>query len=500
MTHLLHLTPAGAQYWTRTGQGWQPLTGEPDSSRPVWVVTDLAEESFADVETPRLYGRDRRDVIERQLGMRFPDTPYRRRLDFAHGDKLLDRLAPTRHTLFGIAPAERVNAELDAKNLSVAALCPTSLLLAHIGQRKRLPPDLFVVLPSAAGLRIVFLKNRIPVLTRLAAIPDQVASQAEEIIRTHRYLENMRTIARGVPPPPVLILGQAADFAAPLRAARLEVITPPASWNPAQTDWRLRLFELAIRKQPFGQLAPVARRTLYLSERLRKGTLLAAALSLVAGVAATGTNLQSIFSIEHDKQLDQAAAQSLNAQLAIVDQRIAAIGPAPDLMRRAVELNERELESAPALDQQLHQLGKVLEGEGQTRVSALEWHLLAADAKPCAKQMQAAPDATPPADAPADADATQAAQRKVELLYETVFPADITLRAKAQTLRTISARLAQLPGAALIQDPAKELAKGALRGGEQASESERSASWCLTLPGVTAHGPTTVANARITKP
>jgi hypothetical protein len=47
MTTLLHLGAAGRQLWARNRNGWQPLIGEPDTRQPVWVVTDLAEESLA---------------------------------------------------------------------------------------------------------------------------------------------------------------------------------------------------------------------------------------------------------------------------------------------------------------------------------------------------------------------------------------------------------------------------------------------------------------------
>ena len=139
MTTLLHLSPTEHQLWSRTRSGWQPLSGEVDTRQPVWVVTNLAEESLAEIETPRLYGRDRADLITRQLISRFPDTPYRSRLNVLHGSKLLDRFAPVRHTLFGIAAAERLNSTLDSLGVSVAALCPTTLLLARFGQHKSLP-------------------------------------------------------------------------------------------------------------------------------------------------------------------------------------------------------------------------------------------------------------------------------------------------------------------------------------------------------------------------
>lgn len=506
MTVLLHLSAAGAHYWTRSKQGWQRLPEAPAPSQPVWVVTDLAEEGFAEIETPRVHGRDRSDLLARQLGMRFADTPYRMRLNIQHGDALIDRLLPTRHTLFGITSADKINAELDAKSLSVAALCPMSLLLTRIGQSRRLPADLFIVLPSAAGLRIVFLKNRIPVLTRLAAIPDQASAQAEEIIRTHRYLENMRTIARNSQPA-VLVLGDGQAFDAPLSAARLNVIESTGPWRGDRDTLLKTLFDRALRHQPFGQLAPIERRTVYLSGRLRQASLAAAALSLCAGVGAAALNLSTIFDIERDKAADQATSAQLNDQIAALDRRIAAMGPSPEQVRQVVELNANEIERAPAFEHHLRQIGQALRSEGSARVAELEWQLLDAGVQPCAKRLQEMPghattptdDAAANADANADSGAAAPATRQVEIFYKIILGADVTPRARAQTVQAVSAQLTQmarLPQSALLMDPAKSLATGTLRGGDgPASDDERTFSWCLALPGIPPTEPQPLARA-----
>lgn len=483
MTVLLHISGVGPQYWRRTSQGWQALEGAPDPKQPVWVVTDLAEESFVDIDVPRVYGRDRRDFIARQLATRFPDTPYRSRPDFRSRGTLLERLLPSRYTLFGISGTEKINEELDAKKLTVAALCPTSLLLTRIGQRKRLHADLFVVLPSRAGLRIVFLKDRIPVLTRLAPIPDQVKAQADEIIRTLRYLENMRTIPRDGPPPPVMILGNAAEFAEPLGAARLELIEPPSRWNVLQGDWRLPLFDLAIKEQPFGQLAPIERRVEHLARALRKWARVAAGLSLCAGVAATIANVWSLFDIKQEIRRDELAVERLHGELSSIDQRIATLVQSPDLVRRALDLNAQELESAPSLDTYMRKLGPVLEGYEHVRVTSLDWRLLDAGTKPCSTHTRTAPNVQTPADTSADTPAVDHAERGVELFYEVSLAAGVTPREKARTLHDISARLSKLPGAKILGDAATDLAKSTLRGGnEPTADNERNAAWCLTLP------------------
>ncbi len=480
MTTLLHLTAAGPQYWRRLRGEWQPLAAPPDTPRPVWIVTDLAEETLVDIDIPRLYGANRNTLLERQLTTRFPDTPYRRTLDIAHGTTLLDRLAPVKHTLFGLPAAKRIEDELDARRLSIATLCPTTLLLAHLGQHKSLPPNLFIVLPTSAGLRIVFLKNRLPVLTRLAPIVNDARAQAEEILRTHRYLGNTRILPFGAPPPAVLLLGKADDFAAPLATAKIGLAPPPASWKiPAADDWRPFLFELAVRKQPYGQLAPLQRRIPWMASHLRRMALTGAALTLCTGLTTAAISLKEIFDIQRTRTADARLHQETRSNLDLIEKTIATLGTTPDKMRRAIEINDHEIIGAPPFARQMKQIAQALGDPPPARIALLEWQVLPASATPCQRYL---PPASTDAAAPAETTENTAAPLKAELAFQIALPTSISPRLKTEAVRQISARLSRIPGATLIQDPAKSLSKDTLRGGGSASEDpDKAPLWCLTL-------------------
>ncbi len=470
MKTILYLGPNGHQWWGRDRHGWHQLNGETEN--PIWVITDLAEESFAEVEVPRLFGRDRTAFIERQLANRFPDTPYRSVLP-SHGGSLYERLAPRRQTFIGVAATGRLHAELDAIEAPIAGVWPISFLLASFCRNRHLPPELLVVLPRPDALRIVFIKNRTPLLTRLAPTPDEPAAQLEEISRTQRYLENTRLMQRGDHACPVLLLGNPDSFAG-LPASALHLISPPPPWDAeAPTDWRFPLFQLALRSPP-GQVAPLARRSDFVADQLRKGALAASAVGLVGGIAAASGNVSSIFDTLQQRTTVAATNQTLSARLAEVEQRIAGVGVAPEAVQRAIALDQEEIVSAPMLEPHLRFVADTLKKSPGLRLKHFEWHLLAASEKPCAK---AAP-ADPAQGQPAPGGATRA----VELTMEVRLPETYGPRDRALALRNLSNDLATNHDLRLVKDPAQELAQNVLQGGNL-KEVEENHTWCLSLPG-----------------
>ncbi|MGE5385604.1 MAG: hypothetical protein ACM3SV_06940 [Betaproteobacteria bacterium] len=470
MKTILYLGPTGHQWWGRDRHGWHLLNGE--TEHPVWVVTDLAEESFAEIEVPRLFGRDRAAFVARQLANRFPDTPYRSILPH-HGGSISERLAPRRQTLLGITASGRLHAELDAIEAPIAGVWPISLLLASFCRSRHLPPELLVVLPRPEALRIVFIKNRVPLLTRLAPTPDDPSAQLEEISRTQRYLENTRLIQRSDHACPVLLLGNPDSFAGQ-PASALHLISPPPPWDAEPpSDWRFPLFQQAFRSPP-GQVAPLGRRGDFVADRLRKGALAASAIGFVAGIAAAGGNVSAIFSTMQQRDAVAATSQNLGARLTEVEREIAGVGVAPEVLHRAIALDTEEITSTPAWDTHLRFIADTLGKSPGLRLKHFEWHLLAASEKPCAKAATAAEPVTaePAPNAPA---------RAVELAMEVRLPETYGPRDRALALRNFSNDLAANHSLRIIKDPAKELAQGALQGGNL-KEVEQNHTWCLSLP------------------
>ncbi|MBU3740411.1 MAG: hypothetical protein FGM55_15845, partial [Rhodoferax sp.] len=142
MKTLAYLTPAGTEFWLKSGAGWEP--SEVPQGGAVWMVTDLAEESLSDIQVPRLFGRDRSGYIQRQLVAKYPESPYRIALPPPAGGTLMTRLAPPRQTLLGLDAAGRIDELLDDLAMPIAGLWTTSQLLSSIATHRSVPADSFV--------------------------------------------------------------------------------------------------------------------------------------------------------------------------------------------------------------------------------------------------------------------------------------------------------------------------------------------------------------------
>lgn len=475
MKNVLYLATSGTQLWRKRRAGWQAYDGHPDG--PVWVVTDLAEESFDEIQIPRIFGRDRQGFIARQLASHFPDTPFCAALPNYPGGSFMDRIAPPRQSLLGLDAASKVNAALDALAAPLAGVWTTSMLLTQIGSKKALPSDLFVVLPTVDALRIVFIKKRVPVLSRLIPGVTQASDQAAEITRTLRHLENTRVLDRNMKRHAVLLLGKAQGMTHLLAKDHLELIDAPAPWSTKPpTDWRFVLFDLALTL-PAGQLASLSRRAGFVAARLRAPAYGVAAVSLGLALWASGANLGEIMATQSSQNEIQRHMQYLARQASAVEQEMAGFGVPADLVHRAVALDQEEIAAAPSLPAQMQQLGQIMGQQPALRLSQFEWRMVPSGEAPCNR---GAPSSTgTPAAPPAEGTAPK---RQVEISFDITLPQEQPAKARAQTVASLSAKLAKLEGVALILDPAKDLPQATLSGGSASPATEKPMSWCLTLP------------------
>ncbi|MDP2369747.1 hypothetical protein [Rhodoferax sp.] len=481
MKTVLHLTPSGSQFWRQSREGWQPHDGP--SSGPVWVVTDLAEEGFAEIQIPRIFGRDRQAFVARQVANRFPDTAYRTGLPVRHVGGLMDRIAPPRQSLLGLDAAQRIDAALATLASPLAGVWTTSMLLAQIGCKATLPPELFVALPGPDALRIVVIKNREPVLTRLIAGVTLADDQAAEIVRTLRHLENTRVLARGTHRHGVLMLGGDDAMAARLAPDQLELLALPPPWSVSQPDdWRFALFDLAIKSPP-GQLAPLARRAEFVASQWRQLAYGASVLVVGLSVWVASDNLRAIAASEAGRTQAQADLQGLTVQLTEAEQRMKGFGVAADVVHRAVTLDREEILSAPALAGPLHQLGAIVGRHEAVRLGQLSWRLLPPGRPACAG---GAPNPTGAAEPTAADGAAVVPARRVELSFDITPPEAQRATTRAQMVSSLSSALGKLDGVSLVRDPAKEMPQAALSGGASNTDVDKPLSWCLSLPGVLA--------------
>ncbi len=482
MKTVLYLSAAGAQYWIKTGNTWQAQ--DTVGPGPVYLLSNLPEEGFADIKVPRIFGADRKSFIRRQLTSRFSDTPYTALLPTPVTGGLMNHLAPPRQIAFGIEAAERINTTLAALGpVPIAGVWATSLLLAHIASHKSLRGDLFVVLPDVDALRIVFVRQGTPILTRLIPSVTQAPDIAAEISRTVRYLENNRLLERSSEPRNVLMLGDPPEIDVWLKQENLRRLAPPPPWHKKNPDdWRFALFD-KVTTAPAGQLAPLSWRSRFVAQRMRAPVYAASVLCLVLAIVLAAENLNQIATNYSNTQGIAQRSRVHEIQITETQQKIAGFGISAEEVRNAVLLEQTELAPVPSLSNQLQQLSEIISPFDSFRLVELDWRLLnkgeaacsavadAALAPPAASGAATEPVAAPPA-------------RQVEISFQLLDRLERGERAKTQALTSFSAKLGGVPGLSLKVDPVKALVAGNLSGGGALIDKpgDKPMAWCLTLP------------------
>ncbi len=476
MATVLFLNAQGPSWWERHAGVWRVLPGPP--SDPVWVVTDLTEETLVEITVPRIFGNDRSRFVQRQLANRFPESPFRTALRFSPTGSLMNRLAPPKQVLMAIEPANRLAAAMAVVQTPVVGVWSVSVLLAQMGGAKSLPGTLLIVLGQAASTRIVFLKDRIPVLTRLVAGAESAGEQALEVVRTVRHLENTHVIERGTDRLAVLLLGTHQGLAAVLSRDRIDAVAPPSPrWADPEAGWRDALFD-SVCKSPPGQLAPLALRSSHLTQQVKKAAGLAMGASVLAAVVfASG----SVVSIVGDRGL-RAGLTTTSTQLAVqiaqLDASLASFGTSPEFLRKVLALDTDEIESAPELHGQLVALSRAISSVPDARVRSLQWQLVGPQVIACPIEPGAAATTATAADPAAEP------ARKVELRLSVTFGAELGPRVLLQQSTQLSDQLKAIPGASVLLDPSRALRDGDI-GSASAGQADtlRQFAWCLVLPG-----------------
>lgn len=472
MKQVLLLSAQEAQWWRSSGRRWEKADGE--AAGPVWVVTDLAEESIGGCKSPRLFGRDRSGFVKRQVQARYPDTTFRGAIPDPDPKDPLGQFAPTRFLMFGVDAADRINAELANVRGELAGVWPISMLMGALGAQRSLPPELFVVMPGTETLRIVFIKNRLPVLTRLTLTPNVARMQVDEIVRTIRHLENTQAVARNQKEFPLLYLGDHQDIEPLLAGARLVPVELSGQNKNGRIDWLGRLFDIVV-KSPKGQVAPLSARIGFLSSRIRRiARYLSVAVVLVSLIAAS-SNLATIYRTIQQRIVVADKTEELDQEITGLNVQIARYGVAPDTVRKAIALAEAELETAPAMEPHIALVAQALSVDPNLRVRELQWRLLSPGPEACVTSLASGSASG------AETKQPGSDRRRVEVSFELVVPNSYGPRDHAAALRRVAAAVSGFEGVTVWQDAYREQASGSLRGGSIVSGAPQ-LIWCITFP------------------
>jgi hypothetical protein len=487
MTIVVQVTVNGSTWWKKTTAGWLGVEqSEVDVKEPVWVVTDLAEETFTELSVPRIFGPDRNNFILRQLANRFPESVFRIALPPPQTGGLMDRLAPPSQTLTAVEPADRVELALAKIKSPIAGVWSTSMLMARIGQRASMPQHLFVILSQPNGLRILFIKHRVPVLTRLVTSAETAQEKASEVIRTLRHLENTHVVERNTERYGVLLMGGEDEFAKKLAEDRLTLLSLPKKWqNKTIENWSFVLFDQAVKK-PSGQLAPIKYRTTYLAKEVSKYASIATGLVVfVAACIATNTVLDSVKQRNHTQQLRQQLA-AVSSEMSTVEEAISSYGVSPEEVKKAVEVDKTEIEIAPNMEQHMQQAGVIISQLPQLRLKSWSWRILGEADPICMADGMSTPDTGTSEIESVTTDVQETTSKhKVELKLAIVFPNGMSPTQFEQQTTQISNQLKAWKGSKLIQDPVKDLQKGSISiASAQLAPVAKETVWCVSLSAV----------------
>ena len=327
---LHYLSPAETRTLCWNGGRLQP--GEAAPGTAAVAVVDYPDELYVLATVPIMRGRDVALLRRRRLEREFPGAALttlltlRRRPSDGVSDAVMIAVpgGPTLHeSLTGIAARQALRA------VTTPALLAGEWMRRARMRRRRV----LIVLPTPAGVRLMFFDDARPTLSRLTG-PLAPPSTSAEIARTVQYLQNTQRVERGEA---VELWFWGMDDATAAACLPSGVAVTPAaaprvaSLPDPERDGLEALLALAVAAPGRLQLAPDSLRLGWLAlEYERWGRIVAAAV--VALAVALGGVLE--WRIMHGA----AAVAALVAQRAGLESEEAAL--AADLKRRGVALDE----------------------------------------------------------------------------------------------------------------------------------------------------------------
>jgi hypothetical protein len=357
--------------------------------------------------------------------------------------------------------------------------------------------NVILVMPSAHYLRILVLKEGIPVLTRCIHRYGEASesdSDANEILRTRQHLENRRFFEHDAIPP-VLYLGDAAG--AHLTEAGISLLSLPGTLSPKGDAAHLHsLFELVV-SSPRGQLAPLQLRARHLAENIRRAAFAGCALSLLAAVLFGQKDFRALIALHGREKILSTDLRQAAAESERLTRNISATGTDPALVRQATKFAALHMDAAPTPVSILQFTAASIADLPQVRIKSLTFRFPKSGEHYC--QGHSVIDVpllnrkidlplsagSKPRDSGTD-DAADAPQRFTELQFSILLTDNLAPAAQIEVRKRISAILKAGNGIQLMQDPAAFSLINTLKGGFGINTTSEENLWCMSIPWKTA--------------
>ena len=456
----------------------QPLPAPPAPDQSARVVADLIEETHVQVDVPALMGSDRTGLMQQQMQNLLPEVPLRGTWQTSASQPLLPKAFQI--NAVGVA-SQTLQTALDqevAQKRPVQGVWPLSYLMAHWAAKqpslKKLD-WLFLCLSLPHGLRMVLLKQGVPVFSRLLLDLDPL-QQATEISLTLKYLIDNRMLDRAAQPG-IVLMQPATGLADALLEEGVGVL--PAVLAQSAQGVLADVLALAGSKAP-GQLAPAPVRRYFLAYQARQGLVLSGAVLALGGLWMVVGQAQAVMDQMTQTSQWQQQANNMTRSAQSIQQGIAASGVDTSLMRLAIEVKQRELQAGIDQPAALMQLAQLMQAQPQAELVRTELALVSSvcgGAPPlgAAGANPAQPPAPPPAVGQAGAEASQ-----VEWQFEIRPATGLSPRARQQVLDTLGKTVRDWPDWQVRLDPVQS-ASGAVIASNQAGGGPGAEwRWCLS--------------------
>lgn len=484
MKTVLLIDAVSARYFRREHGLWR-LSEKPLRTDKLWVIANIPEETLEPFQLPLLFGRDRSMFLERRLAAAFPHSLYRA-APVISGNWLKAGTA----VITGLTTAEPITGPLDKLDIPITGVWGMAMLLTLMAKRIS-TPNMLLVMPSAHYLRILVLKEGIPVLTRCIQRYGEVNesdSDASEILRTRQHLENRRFFEHDAIPP-VLYLGDATG--AHLTEAGIALLPLPDALRPKGDAAHLHpLFEFVV-SSPGGQLAPLQLRASHLAENLRLAAYTGCAASVLTAVLFGQNNFRAMLELHGREKILNADLQKASTEREHLAIRINATGTDPALVRQATRFAQLEMDAAPTPDSILQFTARAIADLPQVRIKSLAFRFPKPGEHYC--QGRSVIDVPlldrkidlplPGGSEPDDVHgATEIPNRYAELQFTILLTDNLAPAAQSEVRKHISAVLKTQSGVQLMQDPAAFSMINTLKGGFGMDTGNTESLWCMSIP------------------
>ncbi|MFA6971574.1 MAG: hypothetical protein WC208_09255 [Gallionella sp.] len=476
MKTVLLISPSGTRYFQRVNGVWQ-LIEKPAPTDKLWVIANLPEETLEAFNFPLLFGRDRSNFLERRLVAAFPRSQYRAAAIISG-----NWFKPGTAVLTGLTSAEAVTSRLDKLSIPIAGVWGISTLLTLMARRLAIN-NVLLAIPSEHYLRILVIREGIPVLTRCVRRYSEDNSSdnnsdANEILRTRQHLENRRMFEHDAMPP-ILYMGDATSVSPHLDLAGLTLLPlPDALLAKADAAYLHPLFEQVI-SSPHGQLAPLQLRARHLAENVRQASYAGIALSLLAVVLFGQEDFRALIDLQgHEKTLNTNLQQTIRER-DLLAARISATGTDPALLRQATTFAALKMDAAPTPESILRFTAAAIADLPQVRIKSLTFRFPKQGERYCQGQ-----SVIPliGGSNPSDSDSAAVAQHFTELQFSILLTENMTPAAQIEINKRISAALKARDGIQLMQDPAVLSLINTLKGGFGMETTQTDNLWCMSIP------------------